>query len=168
MHTIEKREIILVIIPFTQFRSRVRRKLHFRESNFTNFPGGACPPDPPRSSCLRHSTFAPAARTVHVRQLNHCIRYFQMVPKTLAVCKMVSQTSWYRYSYTVDFVYLTLTSKSIRFSLFGWSGSYQKSKGNVKVTKPETKACERYSRGMLTRDASVRHGSDADFFVSRT
>ena len=40
-------------------------------------------PDPPRSSYLRHSTFAPAARTVHVRQLNHCIRYFQMLPKTL-------------------------------------------------------------------------------------
>ena len=37
----------------------------------------------PRSSCLRHLRFAPAARTVHVRQLNHCIRYFQMLPKTL-------------------------------------------------------------------------------------
>ena len=36
----------------TQFRSRERRKLHFRESNFTNFPGGM-PLDPPRSSCLR-------------------------------------------------------------------------------------------------------------------
>ena len=36
-----------------------------------------------RNSCLRYSTFAPAARTVHVRQLNHCIRYFQMLPKTL-------------------------------------------------------------------------------------
>ena len=41
------------------------------------------PQDPPRSLCLRHSTFAPAARTVHVRQLNHCIRYFQMLRKTL-------------------------------------------------------------------------------------
>ena len=54
MHTIEKKkEVIPVIIPVTQFRSRERRKLHFRESNFTNFPGGI-PPDPPRSSCLLH------------------------------------------------------------------------------------------------------------------
>ena len=97
--------------------------------------GRGMPPNPPRSSCLRHSTFAPAARTVHVRQLNHSIRYFQMIPKTLALCKMASQTSWYRCSHTVEFVYLTLTSKSIRFSLFGWSGSYQKSKGKMKVTK---------------------------------
>ena len=80
MHTIEKK--IPVIIPVTQLRSRERRKLHFRGSNFTNFPGGT-PPNPARSSCLRHSMFAPAARTVHVRQLNHCIRYFQMLPKTL-------------------------------------------------------------------------------------
>ena len=136
MHTIERKEIIPAIIPVTQFQSRERWKLNFRESSFTNFPtGGGMPPNPPRSSCVRSSTFAPATRTVHVRQLNHCIRYFQMLPKTLAVCKMVSQTSWYRCSYTVEFVYLTLTSKSIRFSLFGWSGSYQKSKGNVKVTK---------------------------------
>ena len=40
---------------------------------------GGMPPDPPRSSCLWHST----ARTVHVHQLNHCIWYFQMLPKTL-------------------------------------------------------------------------------------
>ena len=36
MHTIEKK-MIPVIIPVIQFRSRERRKLHFRESNFTNF-----------------------------------------------------------------------------------------------------------------------------------
>ena len=30
----------------TQFRSRERRKLHFRESNFKNFPGNA--PGPPK------------------------------------------------------------------------------------------------------------------------
>ena len=36
MHTIRKKEII----PVTQFWSRERRKLHFRESNFTNFPRG--------------------------------------------------------------------------------------------------------------------------------
>ena len=82
MHTIDKKEIVPLITLVTQLRSRERRKLHFRESNFTNFPGGI-PPDPPRSSCLPHSTFAPAARTVHVRQLNNCIRYFQMLPKTL-------------------------------------------------------------------------------------
>ena len=69
-------------LPVTQLRSRERGKLHFRDSNFTNVRGGM-PPDPPRSSCLRHSTFVPTARTVHVRQLNHCIRYFQMLPKTL-------------------------------------------------------------------------------------
>ena len=31
--------------PVNQFRSKERRKLHFREFNFTNFPGGM-PPDP--------------------------------------------------------------------------------------------------------------------------
>ena len=79
MHTIEKKEITPVIIPVTQFWSRECRKLHLRESNFTNFPGGGMPPDPPRSSCLWHST----ARTVHVHRLNHCIWYFQVLPKTL-------------------------------------------------------------------------------------
>ena len=48
------------------------------------------PPEPPRSLCLRHSTCAPAARTVHVRQLNHCIRYFQMPPKTLLTMALIS------------------------------------------------------------------------------
>ena len=44
MHIIEKkkkeREIIPVIILVTQFRTRERRKLHFKESNSTNFGGG--------------------------------------------------------------------------------------------------------------------------------
>ena len=44
----------------------------------------------PRSSCLRHSTFAPAGRTVYVRQLNHYIRYFQMLPKTLVFVIAIS------------------------------------------------------------------------------
>ena len=85
MHTIEKKkEIIPVIIPVTQFWSRERRKLHFRESNFTNYRGeGGISPDPPRSLCLLHSTFTPAARKVHIRQLNHFIWYFQMLPKIL-------------------------------------------------------------------------------------
>ena len=48
------------------------------------------PPEPPRSLCLRHSTCAPAARTVHVRQLNHCIRYFQMPPKTLLTMALIT------------------------------------------------------------------------------
>ena len=48
MHTIEKKEIIPLIIPVTQLRSRERRKLHFRVSNFTNFPGGARPRTPLR------------------------------------------------------------------------------------------------------------------------
>ena len=39
-------------------------------------------PDPARSSCLRHSTFAPETQTVQVHQLNLWIRYFQMLPKT--------------------------------------------------------------------------------------
>ena len=37
------------MIPVTQFRSRERGKLHLRESNFTNFPGGGMPPDLPPS-----------------------------------------------------------------------------------------------------------------------
>ena len=61
--------MIPVMIPVTQFRSRERGKLHLRESNFTNFPGD---PPPPSQEFV-----------VPVRQLNHCIRYFQMLPKTL-------------------------------------------------------------------------------------
>ena len=58
----------LKTFPVTQFRSSERRKLHFRESNFTNLPGGGMPPD----------------------QLNHFIRYFQMLPKTLqAICQFL-------------------------------------------------------------------------------
>ena len=45
MHTIDKKDIVPLITLVTQLRSRERRKLHFRESNFTNFPGGI-PPDP--------------------------------------------------------------------------------------------------------------------------
>ena len=44
MHTIEKKEIIPVIILVTQFQTWECRKLHFRESNSTNFPGGKPPP----------------------------------------------------------------------------------------------------------------------------
>ena len=74
--------MIPVMIPVTQFRSRERGKLHLRESNFTNFPGGGMPPDlPPSQEFVVPDNVA--ARTVHVRQLNHCIRYFQMLPKTL-------------------------------------------------------------------------------------
>ena len=75
--------MIPVMIPVTQFRSRKRGKLHLRESNFTNFPGGGgMPPDlPPSQEFVVPDNVA--ARTVHVRQLNHCIRYFQMLPKTL-------------------------------------------------------------------------------------
>ena len=40
--------------------------------------------DPPWSSCFRHSTLTPAVRTVQVRQLNLCIRNFQMLPKSLS------------------------------------------------------------------------------------
>ena len=36
-----------------------------------------------RSSCLRHSRFAPAARTLQVRQLNLCIGNFQMLLKNM-------------------------------------------------------------------------------------
>ena len=42
--------MIPVMIPVTQFRSGKRGKLHLRESNFTNFPGGGgMPPDLPPS-----------------------------------------------------------------------------------------------------------------------
>ena len=59
----------LKTFPVTQFRSSERRKLHFTESNFTNLPGGGgMLPD----------------------QLNHFIRYFQMLPKTLqAICQFL-------------------------------------------------------------------------------
>ena len=98
--------MIPVKIPLPQFRSRERSKLHFRDSNFTNFPGGMSP-DARRSSCLRHSTFAPAARSVHVRQLNHCIRYFQMLPKTL---KDRNKKAYQ----------LTLIWNQLNFTLLGW------------------------------------------------
>ena len=38
--------MIPVMIPVTQFRSRERGKLHLRESNFTNLPGGHAPGPP--------------------------------------------------------------------------------------------------------------------------
>ena len=40
-----------VTFQVTQFWSRGHKKLHFRESSFTNFPW-SMPLDPPRSSCL--------------------------------------------------------------------------------------------------------------------
>lgn len=50
-HLITK-ERIPVIILVTQFRTRERRKLHFKESNSTNFGGGGGGGvAPPRSSC---------------------------------------------------------------------------------------------------------------------
>ena len=52
------------------------------ESPILQISRGGLPPDPLRGWCIRHSTFVPAARTVHVRQLKYCIRYFQMLPKT--------------------------------------------------------------------------------------
>ena len=68
MHTIEKKKISPVIIPVTQFRSWERRKLHFSRVQFYKFPGGGGhAPGPPEE-------FVPEARTVLVRQLNHCIR----------------------------------------------------------------------------------------------
>ena len=99
--------MIPVKIPVTQFRSRERSKLHFRDSNFTNFPGGGMSPDARRSSCLRHSTLAPAARTVHVLQLNHCIRYFQMLPKILIDRNKKAYL-------------LTLIWNQLNFTLLGW------------------------------------------------
>ena len=65
MHTIgKKKELIPVKIPVTQFRSRERSKLHFRDSNFTNFPGGACPRTPVgvRASGTQRSRGANGAR----------------------------------------------------------------------------------------------------------
>lgn len=49
-HLITK-ERIPVIILVTQFWTRERRKLHFKESNSTNFGGGGGGVAPPRSSC---------------------------------------------------------------------------------------------------------------------
>ena len=66
--------------PINKFRSRERRKLHFRESNFTDF------------------------LEVYIRQLNHCIRYFQMLPKPLT-----SYNVWLKY----QLVILGLDRKSV-------------------------------------------------------
>ena len=54
--------MIPVMIPVTQFRSRERGKLHLRESNFTNFPGGM-PPDPPPLPGVRSAR--PPAEPLH-------------------------------------------------------------------------------------------------------
>ena len=72
--------------PVTQFGSRERRKLHFRESNFTNvtvhrktylnFPGRHTP-----GPSL--GVGASGTQHLHICKLNHCLRYFQMLPKTL-------------------------------------------------------------------------------------
>ena len=49
--------------------------------------------DPPWSSCFRHSTLTPAVRTVQVRQLNLCIRNFQMLPKSLSTPLRLRETN---------------------------------------------------------------------------
>ena len=69
-------------LPVNEFRSRECRKLHFRESNFKNFPGNM-PPDPHRSLCIQHSMFAPLALQSEVRPFNLWIQSFKMLPKTL-------------------------------------------------------------------------------------
>ena len=67
------------------------QEVAFQRVQFTiSWGGGSCPRTPPRSSYLRHSTFVPVL-TVHVRQLNHCFRYFQMLPKTLSAKFLVNE-----------------------------------------------------------------------------
>ena len=80
----------LKIFSVNQFRYREGRKFHFQF--LQNFPGkhAPWPRDPPRSSCLRHSTFAPAARMVQVHQLDLWLRYLQMLPKTPSSSKFLS------------------------------------------------------------------------------
>ena len=79
MHTIEKKRDNSCHNPGYPIPVQGKQEIAFYRVQFYKFPGGGMPPDPPRSSCLWHST----ARTVHVHQLNHCIWYFQMLPKTL-------------------------------------------------------------------------------------
>lgn len=70
--------------PDNQFWSREHRKLHFRESNKISQGQGSmplvCPPVV--DSGTQHSRLH-VARKVQVCQLNLCIQYFQMLPKTL-------------------------------------------------------------------------------------
>ena len=94
----KKRKRVPLIIPVTQFRPRNARNC-ILESPILSISRGSCLRAPPRSSCLRYSTFAPAARKVHVRQLNHCIRYFQMLPKTL---HRASANCWTKKSIYLD------------------------------------------------------------------
>ena len=99
MHTIEKKKESSSHNSGYPIPAQGTHEIAFQRVQFYQFPGGGIPPDPPRSSCLLHSTFAPAARTVHVRQLNNCIRYFQMLPKTL---RRTSANCWTKKSIYLD------------------------------------------------------------------
>ena len=77
----------LKTFPVTQFWSRERRKLHFRESNFINFP------DPPGvcasgTQCSGTNGACPPAKPLHFNYW-----YFQMLPKPcfLRNCGMMAE-----------------------------------------------------------------------------
>ena len=74
------------MIPVTQFRSRERGKLHLRESNFTNFPGGVHapgPPPPPSQEFVVPDNVRASGANGARPPAEPLIRYFQMLPKTL-------------------------------------------------------------------------------------
>ena len=69
MHTIEKKRDDSCHDSGYPVPVQGTREIAFKRVQFYKFPGG--PPPPPQEF------------VVPVRQLNHCIRYFQMLPKTL-------------------------------------------------------------------------------------
>ena len=82
MHTIEKKRDDSCHDSGYPVPVQGTREIAFKRVQFYKFPGGGMPPDlPPSQEFVVPDNVA--ARTVHVRQLNHCIRYFQMLPKTL-------------------------------------------------------------------------------------
>ena len=108
MHTIGKKKKRWFLSKFRLLNSGPGNAANcILETPILPISRGGMSPDARRSSCLRHSTFAPAARTVHVRQLNHCIRYFQMPPKTL---KDRNKKAYQ----------LTLIWNQLNFTLLGW------------------------------------------------
>ena len=73
MHTIEKKRDDSCHDSGYPVPVQGTREIAFKRVQFYKFPGGGMPMDPPPSQEF----------VVPVRQLNHCIRYFQMLPKTL-------------------------------------------------------------------------------------
>ena len=81
MHTIEKKRDDPCHNSGYPIPVQGTQEIAFKRVQFYKFPGGGHAPGFPPSPGVRSA--GQLARTVHVRQLNHCIRYFQMLPKTL-------------------------------------------------------------------------------------